>query len=234
MKCQVKSAAAACFAAFSTRSRLPVPDSEDPNSDEWTREWDARMEALKPILGEPGDIVFHATIPFQFRDAGGSADVVPFPNHVRGATYVTAELTGSDVGQRPSSLGHYELMICTKQDLDEAANFIARLACFTCDAVLEAGETMDIGNFFGDSSLTAMLFTHPGSQPVQFDVQGQRCGLLLCVGITAEELAFARAKGTGELLPLLEQHGVLPYTIPDRPSVPLPGGSSRLRKMFGR
>lgn len=74
------------------------------------------MAALTPILGKPADTVFHATMPFQIREVGGSADVVPFPSYTPGVTYVTAELTGEDVGQRPSSLGHHELMICTRQE----------------------------------------------------------------------------------------------------------------------
>ena len=211
---------------------MPTPE-KTPN-DEWTKVWNARMTALTSILGKPADTVFHATIPFQFRDAGGSADVVPFPSYTAGATYVTAELTGEDVGHRPSNFGHYELMICTRQELPKAADFISRLACYTCDAELEAGQTMDIGEFFGDATLRAMLFAHPGKQPVHFEFLGQRYCLLLCIGITADELAFARTRSTEELLALLKQHGVFPYTTPDRPSVPLPRGGSRLGRMFGR
>lgn len=211
-----------------------MSDTQDPDADTWTEVWDARMEALTPILGEPGDTVFHATIPFEFRDAGGSADVVPFPNYLRGMTYVTAELTGANAGQKQSSLGNYELMICTNQDLDAAAEFIARLACYTCDAALEPGETMDIAEFFGDSSLRAMLFAHPTDQPVSFELFRERFGLLLCIGITADELAFAQSTSSADLLSLLKKHDVFPYTIPDRSSVPLPGGGSRWRRMFGR
>jgi suppressor of fused protein SUFU len=207
---------------------------EQTRNDEWTKIWDARMAALTPILSQPSGTVFHATIPFQFRDVGGTADVVPFPNYVPGLTYVTAELTGGNSGQRPSSLGNYELMICTQQQLESAADFISRLACYTCDAELEAGETMDIEDFFGDSTLRAMLFTHPGEQPVHFEFLGQRYALLLCIGITAEELAFARSRSTAELLALLKQHGVFPYTIPGRPSVSLPLGGSLLGRLFGR
>ncbi len=207
---------------------------ERPPDEDWTKVWNARLAALAPILGEPANTVFHAMIPFQFREAGGSADVVPFPSYRPGATYVTAEMTGEDAGQLPNSLGHYELMICTRQELPRAANFISRLACYTCDAVLEAGQTMDLGEFFGDSTLRAMLFAHPSERPVHFEFLGRRCGLLLCVGITAQELAFARARSTGELLALLKHHGVFPYTIPGRPSVPLADGGTRLGRMFGR
>jgi len=211
-----------------------MPTQNPPQDDEWKRVWDARLTALASILGPSADTVFHATIPFHFRDAGGTADVVPFPAFVPGNTYVTSELTGEDVEQRPNSLGHYELMICTRQDLPQAADFISRLACYTCDAELEAGETMDIGEFFGDATLRAVLFAHPGEQPAQFDLLGQRCGLLLCVGITAEELAFAQLRGAAALLALLKDHAVFPYTVPGRPSVPLPRSGSRLGKLFGR
>ena len=202
--------------------------------DEWTRVWNAREGALARILGKPSGTVFHATIPFEFRDKGGSADVVPFPSHVPGMTYVTAELTGTEVGQQETSLGHYELMICARQDLAKAADLISRLACYTCDAKVEAGQTMDIAEFFGDSTIRALLFANPSEQPVHFDFLGQRYGLLLCIGITAEELAFAREHNSKELLTLLKQHKIFPYTIPDRPSVPIPRKGSFFGRMFGR
>jgi hypothetical protein len=52
-------------------------------------------------------------------------------------------------------------MICTRQASARAADFISRLACYTCEAELEAGQTMDIEEFFEDSTLRAMLFTNP-------------------------------------------------------------------------
>lgn len=195
--------------------------------DEWLRVWKARESALADLLGAPADTVFHAVIPFEFRDTGGSADVVPFPYFVPGMTYVTCELTGADVEQLPSSLGQYELMICTRDELPAAADFIARLACYTCDAVIEAGETMDIGEFFQDKSLRAMLFANPIEPNATFRVLDQDCGLLLCVGITEEELAFAKAHGRDKLLALLKEHNVFPYTQPDRPSIPLPSPKSK-------
>ena len=63
------------------------------------------------------------------------------------------------------------------------------------------------------------MFTHPGDRPVQFEFLGQRYGLLLCIGITAEELAFKLANGSESLLALLKQRGVFPYTVLQRQSV---------------
>ena len=135
-----------------------MPDDPQTDNDEWQKIWDARIAALTPILGAPEDTVLHAAIPFQL---GGSADVLPFPDFTPGVTYVTAEMTGEEVGQRRTTLGNYELMICAGQELRKAASLISQLARYTCEAKLEPGETMDLATFFGDSTLRALLFTHP-------------------------------------------------------------------------
>lgn len=194
-----------------------MPDDGQKQGGEWEKVWDARIAALTLILGKPANTVLHAVVPFQL---GGSADVLPFPDYVPGMTYVTAEMTGENVGQRPSTLGNYELMICTPRELQKAGNLISKLARYTCEAELEPGETMDIGAFFGDSTLRALLFWHPRDEPVHFEFLEERYGLLLCVGITAEELGFKKTNGSEDLLSLLKAHGVFPYTIPNRESVP--------------
>jgi hypothetical protein len=136
--------------------------------------------------------------------------------------YVTAEMTGADVGQKTTSSGKYELMICARQDLPKAADLISKLARYTCDAEIKAGQTMDLPKYFGDSTIRALLFAPPCEEPIRFEFLGQRYSLLLCIGITDAELSFARSQGGGKLLPLLKQHGIFPYTTPDRSSVPLP------------
>jgi hypothetical protein len=115
----------------------------------------------------------------------------------------------------------YELMICVKQELSKAADLVSKLASYTCEAELEPGETMDIGEFFGDSTLRALLFAHLKEPPPHFEFLGREYGLLLCIGITAEELAFCHANGSDRLLALLREQGVFPYTIPDRTSISL-------------
>lgn len=208
-----------------------MPENPQAQPDEWTRVWNARLDALVPILGQAGESVFHAVIP---SEVGGAADVIPFPAYVAGMTYVTAELTGPATTQRPTSLGNFELMICAREELPPAAELIANLASYTCQAEVEPGETMDIETFFGDSTLRAVLFAHPNEYPVSFEFLGQRYGLLLCIGITAEELAFKQANGSQKLLALLKQHEVFPYTTPARPPVPLPRSGSFFGRIFGR
>lgn len=192
--------------------------TQQTDDNEWQKIWDARIAALTQILGEPVNTVLHSIVPFQL---GGFADVLLFPDYVPGITYVTAEMTGEEVGQRLTTLGNYELMICARQELPKAGDLISKLARYTCDAELEAGQTMDFGTFFGDTTLRALLFAHPYDTPVFFEFLDQQYGLLLCIGITAEELAFKKANGSDRLLALLKQHRVFPYTTPDRPSVPV-------------
>jgi Suppressor of fused protein (SUFU) len=130
-------------------------------------------------------------------------------------------MTGEDVGQRRNTLGNYELMICTQQELPKAADLVSKLARYTCDATLEPKHTMDLPDYFGDSTIRGLLFTHPRDEPVRFEFLDRSYGLLLCIGITAPELGFARSLGANELLVLLKEQRVFPYTIPDRPSIPL-------------
>jgi hypothetical protein len=193
-----------------------MPTDRKMEENESRKVWDARIAALTAMLGSPTDRVYHATLPMYL---GGFADVLPFPNYVPGMTYVTADLTGEDVGQLPTSLGNYELMICVREELSRAANMISRLARYTCDAKLEAGATMDLPDFFSGSVIKAVLFAHPGGQPIHFEYLGRQYGLLLCIGITAEELAFKRTNGSDALLALLRQYDVFPYTVLQREPV---------------
>jgi len=182
--------------------------------DPWAKTWDARLKALSRVLGKAQDKVFHAFIPF---DLGGFADVLTFSNFVRGRTYVTADCTGPGVGQLKSRLGNYELMICTRKPMPDAADMISKLAPFTREARLQPGDTMEFPKRL--ANLKGFMFTHPKDKPLHFEFLGKRYGLLLCLGLTKDELALAKGNGSEQLLPLLKAHAVFPYSIFDRKSV---------------
>src|SRR5581483_10269840 len=114
----------------------------DSAKDDWQRTWDARLSALSVRFGTPADSVYHAVVPFYL---GGEADVVAFPGYRGGVAYVTSEMTGENAGQIPGEFDSYELMVCTRAESKKAPEIIARLARYTCDAKIHAGETMDIG-----------------------------------------------------------------------------------------
>jgi Suppressor of fused protein (SUFU) len=182
----------------------------DPEYAEWAAVWEARQQALQSLLGPTTGRVHHAVVPLEL---GGSADVLQFPEFVPGATYVTADLSGPSSEQLPSSLGQYELMICTRTPEEWAPNLVSRLARYTLESVLEPSETMDIAPALPQgSTIAALLFTEPPLSPNEFFLAEHRCGLLLCIGITPSELELAFA-GKGDLvLERLKEKGIFPYT----------------------
>lgn len=179
--------------------------------DDWEEVWDARADALARVLGPGHDQVFHAPHPFVL---GGQADVVAFFHHLDGAVYVTAELTGKS----DACYADYELMICQRSPHDWGPNVISRLAPYTQQAYIRAGETMDIDSATpANSRIKAFLF----DTYAPFTLFGQIFELRLCLGITKPELQFKMEYGSERLLELLKRHGVYPFTELERDSVPL-------------
>ena len=184
--------------------------------DDWQLWWDARVAAMETVLGPSHDMVGHATIPFDVgADIGGAADVVYFRKHLKGVVSVTCELIGRD-DQVPNKLGNYELMICQRQEEDWGPDLISRLAYYTLEAKLEPGETMDIAEAMPDgSTIAALLFFKYAT----FRVRQRKAGLLLCLGITADELAACRSGQRAEVERRLVETKVYPFTDPYRKSV---------------
>jgi hypothetical protein len=188
----------------------------DNQPDDWHEWWTARVAAIEAVLGPSDNIVGHATTPFYFgADLGGAADIIYFRKHVPGVIAVTSELIGCDE-QIQNELGNYELMICQRDDVDWGADIISRLAHYTLRAELNPGETMDIGPATPDgSTIVAFLFF----DYARFEVRGRRAGLLLCVGITADELQECREGRRDEVEAALRAACVYPFTDLFRRSV---------------
>ena len=183
---------------------------------EWTERWNERMAAMERLLGPAEDMVYHAVIPLFL---GGDADVVEFRQYIGGHCYVTSEMTG-DPEQNQSSLGSYELMLCTREPSRWAPNLISRLARYTYESVLEPGHTMDIGPALPEgSSASALLFAHPALTERSFTVTGIRSGILLCMTILPDELEYCFKYKSNALLRMLKQNGVFPFSDLNRPSV---------------
>jgi hypothetical protein len=184
--------------------------------DDWNELWDARLAALESVLGKSGDEVFHGVIPFYLGwDAGGAADIIPFRNHLDGMVYVTADLIGSK-DQKLNELGEYELMIAHRGEFEWGRDLIGKLAHYTLDAVLKPGDTMDLGpKTPQDSQIEALLFDNYAS----FEVMGNKAGLLLCIGITKDELNESRENGSASLILKLQANDVYPFTDLGRRSV---------------
>jgi Suppressor of fused protein (SUFU) len=190
--------------------------NNEEHDDEWTLWWDARVKAMESVLGKSANTVGHGVIPFQFgAEMGSAADIVYFRNHLDGVVAATSELIGCD-DQQPNEQGNYELMICSRANDDWGPNIICQLAHYTLEAVLNPGETMDIGPATPDgSSIAAFLFCDYG----RFKVRDRNAGLLLCVGITANELSECRVGNRLRVETALKDAGVFPFTDLYRDSV---------------
>lgn len=188
----------------------------DERDNEWEEWWNARVAAIEKVLGTSDEMVGHALVPFQFGpDVGGAADIIYFRNYVPGRVSVTSELIGCDE-QKANAQGNYELAICHRDDEEWGANLISRLAHYTLEAVLNPGETMDIGSATPEgSTIAALLFFDYG----RFTVRGRNAGLLLCLGITADELTECRKGRRDVVEKALKDAGVFPYTDLFRKSV---------------
>ena len=193
---------------------------------------------IETVLGQHSDTVLHSTIPFEIMikrefvryvihvlhstipfemgwDIGGGADVYVYKNVINGEAYLTADLIGKKQGK--NTIGNYELMICLPERQDWGVNLISNLAYYTIEASLNSGETMDLGGNFllEDSDITALIF----SKYADFKVKRKKYGILLVIGITSEELNWAKENGGEELILKLKEKGVYPMTDLKRKSI---------------
>jgi hypothetical protein len=191
---------------------------------DWQHTWDARKAALESVLGPAEDCVLHALVPFHL---GGQADVLTFRKHIPGRTAATCELLG-EPAQKRNLLGTYELVIAHRDDNDWGPNVISKLARYTCDAQVQPGQTMDIAPAAPPNSTIAGFFFDDYKR-IKYD--GEDAGLLLCIGLTADELAACISGKRQMVYDALVAQNVFPYTDLDRPSVlkpPRPGFWRRL------
>lgn len=177
-------------------------------ADDWEARWSARQTALESVLGTAEPIVGHANIPLGAPDWTGGADLLYFKQHIDGVVAVTADLIGMKEHRR-NIQGSYELAICHRNDDSAGPGLISWLANYTLEAVLEPGQTMSISGAVPEgSSIAGLLFF----DYARMRVRGERCGLLLCIGITEDELARCRAGYRTEVENRLKGSSIYPYT----------------------
>jgi hypothetical protein len=194
--------------------------------DEWKQTWDARKTALESVLGAAEDSVLHAFLPFHL---GGQADVLTFRKHIAGRVAATCELLG-EPSQKPNLQGTYELAIAHRDESDWGPNIISKLARYTCDAVLQPGQTMDIGPAVPpQSSISGFFF----DDFKRMKFKGADAGLLLCIGLTADELAACKQGKRQMVYDALVAQKVFPYTDLFRASVLKPSGGGFWRRLTG-
>jgi hypothetical protein len=180
--------------------------------------FDARKSVLEDLLGNADPAVLTSAQPVYM---GGGASMMIFREHVPGVTYVTSDLIGLE-DQKPNRLGHYELMLCSHDESLWGQNLLSRLASYTLETALDPGATMDIESAVPEgATINALMFVECGLRQRTFKVRGLRSSLLLCLGITGEELAACGEHGSDAVLKLLKREKIFPYTDLIRPSVDL-------------
>ena len=185
---------------------------EKTAAEDW---WDDRLAALESVLGPSDGMVTHSGVPSGAGYAAGGPDIVHFRSHVAGVVHATCEMIGLDA-QIPNRLGNYELAICHRDEEDWGVRLIASLAHYTFDERLEPGHTMDLGDAApAGATISALLFL----AFARFVVRRRKAGVLLCIGITAGELAACRNGGARRVEKALRAAGVYPFTDLRRPSV---------------
>lgn len=164
--------------------------------------------------------------PFQFR---------PFPFETGGAlnfltigagkeqivTYVSWDLIGQ-AHKKLGNLGQYELLaVC--DDEEWCLDIITNIGRQTLVEVFESGDIMDIYPWSKkySSNISGMLFDEAFSIQIEHALEWRKYSLLRCVGITSQELEFARKYGSQILIDRLKSSNVYPKTILGRASVNL-------------
>jgi hypothetical protein len=173
------------------------------------------QEKYEQILGKPDNIVLHAPIPFQLGwNAGGCADVYLYKNHIDGIVYVTGDLIGQK--QKNSDAGNFEFMVAHKTDNTWGPNLISNLSYYTLDASINSGETMDIGNFaLPENTVKAIIF----DKYATFRIGLKKYGLMLVIGITEDELEWAKRSSGTKLIEKLKEKNIYPMTDLKRRSI---------------
>jgi hypothetical protein len=110
-------------------------------------------------------------------------------------------------------------MICTRDETPWAPSVLSRLAKYTHDAAVHPGDAMDLGALAPQKSIQGLLFALPDIATPAFEVLGMPASIMLCVGITADELASCKLHNSDVVLRMLREQSIFPYTDLGRSSV---------------
>lgn len=209
-------------------------DRPEFTDDEYDRYYELKQAALERVLGPMHDMVGHAIIPFGI---GGTIDMYYFPNGIDGTGFATMELIEPDgSGPKPNKIGTYELVSFTKHNIAQNSgvlkaegspyNQIERRMCgimttvayYSYEAVLNPSETAEVP-FEENKPNVCLIFDEYKPSGKEFEIDGQRHCLLLCMEIFKSEMEYAMKHGSAGLLKALKEKGYYPYSDLDRKPV---------------
>lgn len=189
--------------------------------------YDEKRALLSRHLGEADESVLAAIIGWP---VGGPVDLWLFPSE-RGTVFTTMQLVGPGrTKQKKSSLGKFELAAATRlrkgvdgdMDQDESdwmratmeiRSFLSHIGHYSMMARLEPMQTAELP---GEEGNTCIVFDQAiGGETLL----GEPFGLLWCIRVHPQELAYARSEGSAKLIERLKAAGLYPNSDLDRSPV---------------
>lgn len=207
-----------------------TPGEKEFTEEEHEKDYETKSEGLENVLGKMHNLVGHAIIPFA---VGGAVDMYYFPNHIKGTGFATMELLDpAGNGPKKNRLGTYELVSFTKHDYNpneetqtpfnlierQACGFLTAIGMFSSQAVLNPKETIEVPNGENEEN-TCLVFDLYEPDGKKFIVADRKHHLLLCMQIFRSEMDYARQNGSDELLKILKEKEIYPYSDLDREPV---------------
>jgi hypothetical protein len=196
------------------------------SDEDYQRDYERKNRWLEQLLGSAHSSVLHSIIPFV---VGGNVDLYPFEHVVDGTAYGTMEVVEPDgTGPKPSRIGVYELVMCTREKIVDGAptttmegrvsGILSMVALYSREAVLNPGDTLETPgeNDKPGHCLVLDEWKKPG---VEFSINRRECGLILVIEIHRSEMEYAMKNGSQSLFALLKDKGYYPYSDLDRDPV---------------
>jgi len=196
----------------------------------YDKDYELKSAGLENVLGKSHNLVGHAIIPFE---VGGAVDMYYYPYGIKGTGFATMELIKPDgTGPIPNRTGTYELVAFTKLDYVQDTtntnpfNLIERRICgiftgignYSFQAKLEPLETCELPLHEGEPNL-CLIFDEYKPDGKEFKIGDKKHGLLLIIEVFRDEMEYAMAKGTSNLILKLKEKGYYPYSDLNRESV---------------
>lgn len=198
------------------------------NNEKYIEHYNQKQQAIENVLGPSAEVIGHAMIPFRVI-AGmtlGAVDMHYFPNHIEGTGFTTMELITTDgTGAKPNQKGTYELIAFTKQPFNDinqepptTFNIMERRMCenFTQIAGAAHGRVFnpyEICQISGSDGLPRYIIFDVYEE---FEIEGNKHHLLLCMEIFEEELATIEMFGHEGFVNMLKMIKIYPYSDLDR------------------
>jgi Suppressor of fused protein (SUFU) len=174
------------------------------------------MQIFASIEAEVGPVDPISLVAIVGFDAGGPLTFRTFGAKTGDAcvTYLSCELAVRE-DQRPSEFGRYELL-ATCDDEAWVRSVVSDIGRMTLEAAFGNGHTMDIGAWVeGDDSIQGVVF----EKAVSVRIDGESFGVMRVIGVTHDELEFARSFGVDLLIAKLRRARLYPCTRLQRQSV---------------